>query len=290
MADNSLINFGDLSKPATVLIEKISEAVGGICRPGQIRRVAKAKADAAINTASAEIKITDLHRRAATRWVNEEARKQHNMESITEQAIQLLEQGAQPENLEPDWIADFFEKCRLISNEEMQRLWAKILAGEANVPGTYSKRTVATISALDKSDAELFTRVCGFIWPAIEHPLIYNIEHPIYSQNGITFPVLNHLETIGLLSFNSLSSYSLTDVSQYIQAAYDGAVIFLNLPDPSGNKFPLGQTVLTAVGRQLARIVTPQVVPGFFEYSVQHWANQGYGPASPYPREAVLVT
>ncbi len=35
----SLVNIGELSKPATVLIEKISDAVGGIAKPWQIRRV-----------------------------------------------------------------------------------------------------------------------------------------------------------------------------------------------------------------------------------------------------------
>ena len=46
----------------------------------------------------------------------------------------------------------------------MQILWARVLAGEANAPGTYSKRTVNLLSDFDKSDAELFTKLCGFGW------------------------------------------------------------------------------------------------------------------------------
>jgi hypothetical protein len=38
---------------------------------------------------------------------------------------------------------------------EMQNLWAQVLAGEANSPGTYSKRTVNFLSSLDKKDAAL---------------------------------------------------------------------------------------------------------------------------------------
>ena len=37
---------GDWSKPATALIEKIADAVGGSFQPFQIRRVAQAQADA----------------------------------------------------------------------------------------------------------------------------------------------------------------------------------------------------------------------------------------------------
>jgi hypothetical protein len=41
-----LISIPDLSKPATVLIEKISDAVGGIAKPWQTVRVARAEAKA----------------------------------------------------------------------------------------------------------------------------------------------------------------------------------------------------------------------------------------------------
>jgi hypothetical protein len=40
--NSSLINLGDLAKPASVLIEKISDAIGGGFKPWQTRRVAKA--------------------------------------------------------------------------------------------------------------------------------------------------------------------------------------------------------------------------------------------------------
>jgi hypothetical protein len=46
-----------------------------------------------------------------------------------------LTEAATPEKLEDDWITNFFDKCRLISDEEMQTLWSKVLAGEANAPG-----------------------------------------------------------------------------------------------------------------------------------------------------------
>ena len=42
-SNNSIVNLGDLSKPATVLIEKISDAIGGIFKPYQIKRIAKAE-------------------------------------------------------------------------------------------------------------------------------------------------------------------------------------------------------------------------------------------------------
>ena len=98
------------------------------------------------------------------RFVAEEARKQDNIEKITQKAIPQLEKSSNPKNIEDDWIVNFFDKCRIISDDEMQSLWARVLAGEANSPGRYSKRTVNFLNSLDKVDANLFTALCGFGW------------------------------------------------------------------------------------------------------------------------------
>lgn len=49
MTDNPLAKLGDLTKPATVLIEKISDAVGGVFKPYQVVRVAKADVEFRLN-------------------------------------------------------------------------------------------------------------------------------------------------------------------------------------------------------------------------------------------------
>jgi hypothetical protein len=157
----SLINLGELSKPATVLIERISDALGGIFLPYQIRRVAQAEAEAATLQAVTQIKITDLERRAIRRRLAEEAIKQQNIEDISQKALPALREDARPEDVENDWIANFFDKCRLISDDKMQELWARVLAGEANVPGRFSKRTVNLLASFDKSDAEFSVLLFG---------------------------------------------------------------------------------------------------------------------------------
>lgn len=142
MSDNfesSLINLGELSKPATVLVEKISDAVGGIFKPYQMVRVAKAEAQAERIRAEGQIEISDLQRRAFHRFLNEEAQKQKNIEDITQKALPELQQNARPGEIEDDWLTHFFDECRLISDADMQALWSKVLAGEANAPGKFSK-------------------------------------------------------------------------------------------------------------------------------------------------------
>lgn len=96
--------------------------------------------------------------------VREEGLKQENIESITAKAIPLLSEDAKPDAIERDWLSHLFDRCRLTSDAEMQSLWAAILAGQANSPGKFSRRTIELAGTLDKTDAQLFTKFCTFAW------------------------------------------------------------------------------------------------------------------------------
>ncbi|MCH7591263.1 MAG: DUF2806 domain-containing protein [Planctomycetes bacterium] len=284
---SSLINFGDLGKPATTFIEKISEAIGGWCKPGQIERVAKAEAKAAIIKAQGQIEVTDLERRAMARLVGEEARKQENMEAIAEQAIPQLDDAATPQDMEDDWVANFFDKCRITSDKEMQALWARVLAGEANAKGTFAKRTVNLLAELDKSDARLFTSLCGFAWVIRDVvPLIYDDEHSIYNEAGIDFESLEHLHSIGLASFAPLSGYKKTGFSssRSFRAYYFGQSLIVGFRQPKENEIDIGKVLLTQTGKQLARICQSKPVESFLEYIVDKWSKKGLILSSSYPR------
>ena len=199
---NSLINL-EVSKPADTLIKKIAIAIGNIFEPWQIRRVAKAEADAEMTKTLSKIKTTKLEQRACERFLYEEAKKQSNIENITRQSLSQLNDKAKPEDIEEDWITNFFDKCRLISDKEMQSIWARILTNEANTPGKFSKRTINFMASLDKQDALLFTKLCSYNWIIDKHiqPLIYDLNAEIYINKGINFGVLKHLDAIGLISF-----------------------------------------------------------------------------------------
>ena len=200
MSDNPLTNVGDLAKPFDTLVKKIAKGVGTLYEPRRIKNVAKAEAEAEKIKAASEIERTDLHRRAEQRRIEEEAKHQKNMEDITAKAAPHLNEDANPDAMDDDWVANLFDKCRIVSDDEMQSLWARVLAGEANTPGTYSKRTVNLLSDFDKSDADSFTKLCGFGW-IIRNvvPLVFDIQADIYNKHGINFNTLSHLETIGTL-------------------------------------------------------------------------------------------
>ncbi len=268
----SLLNLGKLSKPANTLIEKISNATGVLFEPYQIKRVAKAKAEAVRREAQSEIEITDLHRRAARRWIEEEAQRQKNMEDIAAKALPQLEEIAKPDSVEDDWIVNFFDKSRIVSDNEMQELWSRVLAGEANDPGTYSKRTVNFLSDLDKTEAELFSKLCGFTW-MIENmnPLVFDFEAQIYARQGINFDTLSHLDSIGLVQFAGVTGFNLFKLPRSIVLHYYGRPLRLNLPKDDNNELEIGQVLLTRIGQELAQICGSRRVEGFWEYVRDKW-------------------
>lgn len=283
---NSIVNLGDLTKPATVLIEKISDAIGGVFKPYQIRRLAQAEAEADKIKALARIEIGELPQRALARFVAEEAKKQNNIESITRKAVDDLGEDSRPQDVEDDWISNFFDKCRLISDEEMQSLWAKVLAGEANKPGSYSRRTVNFIGTLDKPDAMLFTNLCSYGWFLGEMvPLVYDHRADIYNRAGINFDSLRHLDDIGLITFSSIAGYVNQALPQVVTISYYDQAINIRFKTEKDNEFALGHVLLSRTGQELAPICGSGAVPEFVDYVVKKWFDKGYITFSDWPNK-----
>ena len=163
------------------------------------------------------------------RFVKEEAKKQDNIEQVTRKAIPDLSEQSRPQEIEDDWVINFFDKCRLISDAQMQAIWAKVLSGQANSPGNFSKRTVNLLASLDRSDAELFSKLCSFCWLIGSEivPLIYHTDDPLYSREGIYFATLKHLDDIGLIRFENLSGYAMKWQGPTALAAYYGRVAII---------------------------------------------------------------
>lgn len=273
-------NIGDLAKPATALIEKVSAAVGTVFEPCQIRRIAHANADAAIIAAKADIEVTAIHRRAMIRFVQEEGRKQENIESITSKAIPHLSDSSQPEGMADDWVANFFDKCRLISDEKMQELWGKVLAGEANAPGTFSKRTVSLVQSLDKQDALSFTRLCTYLFSVLDEvePIIYDVH------NSEASSWLHHLDTMGLIWFEPLSGFHTPDAPKQVTSFYYGTPVLLEFEQENNNSLTLGHVLLTQAGQQLAPVCGAKPDQAIFKSVLEQWVKLGIKVASPWPR------
>ena len=271
----SLINLGRLEKPATVLIEKVSDAFGWVFAPLQIIRFAKAQAVAEKIKAKSETEIAEMRQQVAQRLITEECQKQLNMAQIAAKAFPELKADSKPQDIENDWIVNFFDKCRLISDDQMQSLWAKILAGEANAPGRFSKRTVNFLITMDKRDAELFTVLCRFMWDLGDDRDVVMFGR--HNDLGLTTDALKHLEQIGLIAYYP-QGYNPKRIVTPIQCAYFGRKLFVKPKPKVGNVNPSNQLWMSSVnlskiGHELAPLCETKPVDGVYDQFAQTQAR-----------------
>lgn len=246
---NNLINIdvSKLSEPANTLIHRVSNAIGILHEPRQIREKAKAEADAKIIHANADAGAQDIAFRSSERIGYQKIRRQKNIEAITLGAVDVLEQevarlegpdspGMVQESTESrvekgapddDWIHQFYNYCNDVSDKDMQVLWSKILAGEFQNHGSFSLRALNTVSMLAKEDAELFTKCCSIAWINSGDPFVFSFTSHIfrpeeeeykkgneYERWGLPYNALHYLEDLGLINLNA-----------FILAPTDGRVV-----------------------------------------------------------------
>lgn len=67
--------------------------------------------------------------------------------------------GVEGENLDPDWATAFYDSAKDSSDEEIQVLWGKILAGEITHHGKFYKRTLSILKNMESEEAKHFVEL-----------------------------------------------------------------------------------------------------------------------------------
>ena len=138
--------------------------------------------------------------------------------------------------------------------------------------GPTRSATVNFLSDLDKSEADLFTKLCGFGWMVGEIKLlVFDETAGIYNQNGVDFASLSHLDSIGLVQFEGLAGFANQHLPKRLTVAYYGRRLTLEMPKDSDNRLSLGKAILTRTGKELAPISGSKSVEGFWEYVRDRW-------------------
>lgn len=99
--------------------------------------------------------------RAERRERTENLITQSNLETIITKALSYCSPDQMAEKADQDWFHSFTQLAGNISNDTMQGLWAKILAGEIAMPGSFSIKTLKVFRDMNIHDAKLFARLCS---------------------------------------------------------------------------------------------------------------------------------
>lgn len=272
------------SKPINTAIEKISAAIGILYEPKRIVKKAEAVAEVKMIEAKTTIALSDLENRALARSIKQETYRLKNIETIISKALPLLGDDAMPEKIENDWLIHLFNKCEDISDEDMQTLWAKLLAGELNSPGNYSKRTINFISLMSKDEAKIFTEFCRYVIQFDDKdikPVIFLDKDFFKNRYLVTYENLLKLSSIGLFSTSSQFGYK-HDISPELNdfyISYYGTKVhfkFQKENDPNHHFLSTGDAIFTPLGKELYSLCSTTPVDNFIDFLISNNNNSGY--------------
>ena len=157
---------------------------------------------------------------------------------------------------DPDWTARFFDYIQDVSSEDMQKIWAKILAGEVESPGRTSLRTLDTLRNMTQIDAEMFRDICPLIIG--DGVVFYNDS--VKNLSAVSLRNVLHLQDCGLLSYERgiVSTHQWGDENYIVFDHQSDALIVTHNGTPGG-PLEIPAIRLTSSGRELGRL-SPQPV------------------------------
>ena len=216
----------------------------------QIIAAAQAKARSELISPGAalqgEVKIGEL---IEQRVRFQEEKRQANIGSVIVQAAQELgDREVQDHEVDHDWTARFFNNVQDVSSEEMQQLWAKVLAGEVERPGQFSLRTLDALHNMSVGEAKLFAEACNYV--AAERMIIYTDDMHVM-HNNMHFGNILKLAELGLIMWSPDLTYTAEwNRTDRDMAFHRGHLSFRGLPGAlSMTTLPIVK--LTTVGREL---------------------------------------
>lgn len=172
--------------------------------------------------------VLHSHPRVNTRLALKETFRQHNIDAIIKKALSFSSsRDVSDDPVDEDWMTYFFNMAQDTSNENMQYIWAKILADEVDLPGSFSRRTINTIRLIDTDEAKMFTLLSSCLWEFLPEDTMfervlfknYRIEgnHSDVTW-GFNNDYLKHIEDIGLIH----ETYIVLEQGEIYDISYGG--------------------------------------------------------------------
>lgn len=154
-----------------------------------------------------------------------------------------------------DWFIRFYEAVGNISNEEMQNIWARILAGEIDKPNTFSIQTIEVLKNINQKDAELFKKVCSHCVHVGSYPLFPNYV-AFMEKCDILFGEIWYLSNLGLISCISNLSFNVSIGSTPVTAFNNDELVFVvSAKEDKTTKFEIKQFPMTPAGDELSSVL-----------------------------------
>ena len=221
----------------------VSNALASLINRWTAEKQAETNARIQILEASANQTVEDLNvspeyvREAANTFMARIVRKQINVDTIVHRAAEhissMATEGAAEEarEISDDFLEHFGHEARKQNADWMRDLFARILAGEIQRPGSYSKKLVRTVSDLSRDVAMVFRKLCSICIAMEVDSEMVDVRAPTFAENidgnalsdyGLHFGHLVALDEYGLIisEYNSWKEYEISVVHSVRRALY----------------------------------------------------------------------
>lgn len=272
-----------MEQDATQFHDYISTAKTGLDiaqQSGLLRRVVS------IFSSRKSGEVSDYRKKAVEALLDNAVETLAGLELTVVEASRILAPGFTLENLgkvNPTWEKHWTEGASKVGVEDKERRtwWARLLAGEIQQPGAYSLRTLAVMDTLSTKEAQLFSKLCDYVWNPSNPVLIQPSEKSTLWKP--TFDEAAMLESSRLALLNASGEFTwgttkgntdamtTNQLPPIVPMEFNGNLFVVSGSDGSSVRLRCGSLLLTDVGKEMYRLTTPDHQMLYCDEVVTEW-------------------
>lgn len=271
----SLINLGGASDVIIKLLDMIEKAVGWTVVP----KGTKADFEEGLAVYKESImndnSLSEIQKSAKISAARKELKQYINQGKIISYASMNINDNAKMDE-DDDWLMYFFEYAKNITNDDVQKIWGRLLSMKINGEEGVSKKLINALSLMEPEDVELFCTLCSLTFVNIDdprriYPFIYIKNAKYYQKYNIARYKLAQLDNLGLIEYDSSKEFVLAEKVPILR--YGSDTILLN----SDKRIPYGNVRFTDIGGVLYGITSINIKDDFIKNCKRVWRHKEIG-------------
>lgn len=250
---------GPLLLPWRALMEGKAKRISARADANTIEIIAQAHARAKaylVSQEADEIGTVEITRDDIFQRIEFQERKRiANIASVVESAAhELGEKEVSDHDPDHDWTARFFGCIQDVSDEHLQKLWGKVLAGEVESPGRTSIRTLDALRNMSQRDAKIFEEVASYVLGENFIFLDSMVLPPEHYGSSLKYDDLLHLQDCGLANASPMlaATFHWRENNSELISYRDRTLAVLSEKAQTPLQVPV--VFLTVAGKELLRI------------------------------------
>ena len=196
-------------------------------------------------------------------------------------AINNMDEKSSKENIDEDWLLDFFEKVGNISNDVVKQIWGKLLAGAASDKNVCSKTLLNALFMMSTEEVKDFSnlsRFCisevgsgGNLYTINAYPILFFASHVnSYQLSGLSRLRLNKLASLGLIEVDYKKEFVFS--KKEVRLIYNNKIIEIIGKD----KIRIGNVIFTYDGYLLYQMTEKFYNNRILDFDIEIWKKRGY--------------